>query len=585
MLDTKNVRPSAGAHRTSIRNIFFLAGLIISLSGCGGSSGGGNSAGCSGSACSPNTGGNGSSSISPPALLPEGNVNIPPSYTIARQCAAPRSSSLINPSTGMAYEDFPGSLETEKKWIRSFVYESYLWYQEMPAVDPAPYVIGATVPYASTTTNVLHPETLNTNYDVVDAYFNALRTSATTASGHPKDKFHFTYKTSDWVALSTSGTTTGYGMQIALLSSAPPRNAIVALVDPNTSASLNNIKRGTQIIAVNGVDVQNGSDTATINEGLFSPVAGKSYSFTVQDADSTLSRNVTLTASAVTLQPVQNVHTLPQPYSDVGYILFNDHIATAEGQLVAAVNQLKTANGGAGIKDLILDIRYNGGGTLNIASELAYMIGGGPNSNGKTFEQEIFNDKNPFGISPTNAITPFISKGMGYSFPKGQALPQLNLPRVFVLTGGNTCSASESIMNGLQGIGVQVIQIGNTTCGKPYGFFPFENCSTTYFTINLKGVNQLGFGDYADGFTPVPGIVSSGGISNKLPGCQVDDDFSSELGEVYEGRVNAALQYRAQGFCSAPSVSSKRLLAPGQAPHDALLIRSPVRENRIYSKP
>jgi hypothetical protein len=73
---------------------------------------------------------------------------------------------------------------------------------------------------------------------------------------------------------------------------------------------------------------------------------------------------------------------------------------------------------------------------------------------------------------------------------------------VFVLTSADTCSASESIVNGLRGAGVTVHLVGSTTCGKPYGFYPQDNCGTTYFAIQFQGVNFLGFGDYADGFTP-----------------------------------------------------------------------------------
>ena len=79
-----------------------------------------------------------------------------------------------------------------------------------------------------------------------------------------------------------------------------------------------------------------------------------------------------MTSVDVTSTPVQNVDTVTTASGKVGYMLFNDHIATAEQELIDAVNQLKTA----GISDLVLDIRYNGGGFLDIASELAYMIAG-----------------------------------------------------------------------------------------------------------------------------------------------------------------------------------------------------------------
>src|SRR6185436_17837256 len=99
----------------------------------------------------------------------------------------------------------------------------------------------------------------------------------------------------------------------------------------------------------------------------------------------------------VTTTPVQNVRTIATPSGAVGYLLFNDHIATAESGLIDAVKTLKTAN----VSDLVLDIRYNGGGFLNIASELAFMIAGPTMTSGQTFELTQFNSKNP----TTNPIT------------------------------------------------------------------------------------------------------------------------------------------------------------------------------------
>ena len=128
------------------------------------------------------------------------------------------------------------------------------------------------------------------------------------------------------------------------------------------------------------------------------------------------------------------------------------------------------------------------------------MIAGTVPTAGQTFEHLRFNDKHT-AINPVTggALTPMPFFDDSSS---GQPLPTLNLPRVYVLTGGTTCSASESIINGLRGVNVEVIQIGSTTCGKPYGFYPRDNCSTTYFTIQTTGVNALGFGEYGDGFSP-----------------------------------------------------------------------------------
>ncbi len=130
------------------------------------------------------------------------------------------------------------------------------------------------------------------------------------------------------------------------------------------------------------------------------------------------------------------------------------------------------------------------------------MIAGPNLTAGQTFELDQFNSKNPT-VNPVtqSAIAPlgFHTTTQGFSSTAGQALPFLALPRVFVLTTGSTCSASESIINSLQGVNVQVVQIGSTTCGKPYGFYPTDNCAVTYFSIQFQSVNAMGFGNYPDG--------------------------------------------------------------------------------------
>ena len=132
---------------------------------------------------------------------------------------------------------------------------------------------------------------------------------------------------------------------------------------------------------------------------------------------------------------------------------------------------------------------------------------------------------------------------------------------MFVLSGPGTCSASEAVINGLRGIDVEVVLVGATTCGKPYGFYPQDNCGTTYNTVQFRGVNAKGFGDYADGFTPAN---APGAASTKIPGCAVEDDFAHQFGDPAEARLAAALGYREEGSCpavtaaSAPPVLAKR---------------------------
>ncbi len=481
-----------------------------------------------------------------------------PSTTFANLCASPRTG--IDPTTGKAFPDKSGSTLTENNFLRSWTNELYLWYREVPDLDPSLYATAA--------------------------YFNLLKTSATTPSGAAKDKFHFTYPTDQWVALSQSGVQAGYGAQWIILASTPPRAVVVAFTEPNSPATTPpaNLARGAQVLTVDGVDLVNASDStsvATLNAGLFPSAAGSTHTFSVLDLGASTPRTITMVSANVTETPVQNVGTISAPTGTVGYMLFNDHIATAEQLLVSAFQQLAAAR----VDDLVLDIRYNGGGYLDIASEVAYMVAGPAATSGRTFEKTVFNDKYPSTDPVTGqAITPvpFHSTSQGFSGPSGQALPALNLSRVTVLTSASTCSASESIVNSLRGVGVQVIQIGATTCGKPYGFYPQDNCGTTYFSIEFKGVNDQGFGDYPDGFSPTN---ASGTVGVTLPGCQVGDDFTHALGDPNEGRLAAALGYLVNQSCAAESAAPP---TPGVAralsATEGFLPRSPWRENRIYRR-
>jgi len=450
---------------------------------------------------------------------------------------------------------------SENNFLRSWTNELYLWYSEVPDIDPAGY------------------SSAN--------YFALLKTSALTPSGMPKDRFHFTYPTAVWEQLSQSGVQLGYGAEWALIAATPPRKVVVAFTQTGSAAAAANIARGAQVLTVDGVDVASG-DSVALNTGLFPTNAGDSHSFAILDPGAATSRTVTLQAQNVTSTPVQNVKALSTASGSVGYMLFNDHVATAESQLVDAIKQLAAA----GVSDLVLDLRYNGGGYLEIASELAYMIAGPAKTTGRAFDRIQFNDKypttNPVTLQALTA-TPFHSIAQGFSVASGQALPTLNLASVYVLTSADTCSASEAIINGLRGIGVQVIQIGATTCGKPYGFYSQDNCGTTYFTIEFKGVNDMGFGDYTDGFSP-QNTAGTTGVS--VPGCAVADDFAHALGDPLEGRFAAALAYRSAGTCPAPtglapaalSRSTLRSLTNSVdlSSVDDALMKPPVRENRWY---
>ncbi len=481
-----------------------------------------------------------------------------PSSTFANLCARPRTGT--NPATNAPFLDRAGTRVDENNFLRSWTNETYLWYREVPDLNPRSY------------------QTLE--------YFDLLRTTAVTPSGTDKDQFHFTYDSFLWYQLSQAGVMFGYGAQWIVLEQYPPRSIVVAFTEPNSPAAQAGVERGDEVLAIDGADAIYGNTqaiVAALNEGL-APSIQQPHTFRMRKL-SGQEVTITMTPDEIETTPVQNVTVLNQGTDPVGYLVFNDHIATAEAQLVDAFETLRAAS----VNDLVLDLRYNGGGYLDMAAQVAYMIAGPALTSGQIFERSEFNDKhtttNPVTGQPLTP-TPFHTTTLGFGeLEPNRSLPTLNLNRVYVLTSESTCSASEAIINGLRGVGVEVYQIGTRTCGKPYGFYPRDNCGTTYFTIQFQGKNAKDYGDYADGFAPSndPFPVDAGA---RLPGCQVGDDFKHALGDPTEARLAAALGFRSSGNLQCPAPSS---VAPGAqlktgeqaAPVDGTLIRSPLRENRI----
>lgn len=411
----------------------------------------------------------------------------------------------------------------EKSFLRSFVDETYLWYNEVPAVNP-------------------------NAFSTPQAYFDVLKTFALTPSGRAKDQFHWSQTTASWNA-SANGIAEEYGIQWASQRSSPPRNWVVADVMPNSPAATAGVRRGDvlqSVDALNFVTENSSAGIDALNEGLFpTAIAEHTLGFSRNSAPLSFA----LTPATVTTLTVQNVKVISTPQGNVGYFTFDTHIAKSEAELIAAINTLKTAN----VNHLVLDLRYNGGGLLSIASKLAYMIAGPTQTQGKVFERLAFNAK----LSTNNYDFVFASTNSS-----GQPLPTLNLSAVTIIATHGTASASESIINSLRGIDVKVNLIGDTTRGKPYGFVPEDNCGYTYFAIQFKGVNQKGFGDYADGFAPT---------------CLAADDFSHLRGDPLEASLATALSYIDTGSCPASALAGVQLRAADRYE----LVRPASQEMRI----
>jgi carboxyl-terminal processing protease len=437
-----------------------------------------------------------------------------PSSNYANRC--------INPRSNNDYQDLVGTYVDENNWLRSWSHETYLWYSELPDIDP-----------------ILIEDP--------NAYFDLMKTNATTSNGMPKDRFHYAVNTEEYNQYTETGVFAGYGFDFIFLETTPPRKAIIIFSEPNSPASDKNIKRGAEIISVDGQALDYG-DADIINTGLFPEKLGENHSFEIKDLNTSTTRTVVLQSSEILTVPVHTQKIIERADKKIGYLILNSFfVADAEKQLIDAMDYFKNNQ----IDELILDLRYNGGGYISMSEDLGTMIAGNT-AIGSVFTEITLNDK----LSNENTVFRFSSASSSdLSVPYGTDLPKLDLPRVYIIATENTASASEYLINGLRGIDIEVILIGSTTTGKPYGWVPEDNCGTTYSTIQFKGENAKGYGDFADGF--VPSFDDNG--TDRVRGCLVSDDLTKLLGDESEHMLATALFFVDNNECpvSAHNVNTK----------------------------
>ena len=183
------------------------------------------------------------------------------------------------------------------------------------------------------------------------------------------------------------------------------------------------------------------------------------------------------------------------------------------------------------VNDLVLDLRYNGGGLVSTGGLLASYIAGQRGQN-RTYASLLYNDKRGTTNNDRYSFDPLFSS--------------LDLPRVFVLVGRRTCSAAEQVINGLRGVDVQVVAVGDTTCGKPVGFLPASSCGQTYSVVNFEAVNQRNEGRYFYGFDAT---------------CAVAENFQQPQGQAGDPLLNAAVALSDGATCSAAAEGRRQALA------------------------
>ena len=351
-------------------------------------------------------------------------------------------------------------LKPEKSYLYSLMKDVYYWYKEMPTnIDPAP---------------------ISSIYD----YFDTLLV--------PKDRWSWMMSGEEYTD-SEKGIYLTYGASYSQpIDYYNDYSVRVRYVFDNSPMSENGVKRGFELTHLNGTPVmdliRNGTFNSKMNNSsnsfTFKRYDGSSYTF------STSAREVN-TKSVLKSMIITSADFpgLPYPVAYFNYYAFK---AGMTSEIDNAMATFKAAN----VKELILDLRYNGGGDAAATQLLSNYIAPA-SANGKIVARRKHNDKLSAYDSDVNTMT--VVQRVSNS---------LDLNRLIILTSGGTASASEIIVNGFKPL-MNVLQVGRTTYGKPNGmyvwFYP-ENEELypdyVFLPIAFYSVNSLGEGDYENGIVP-----------------------------------------------------------------------------------
>lgn len=390
------------------------------------------------------------------------------------------------------------SIPDQRESLRAFMSEQYYWYAHL--AEPA----------QGTST--------------MEDYFQSMLY-------RPTDRYSYAQPTAAYTQIFKEGRRTGYGYTVAWDDDAHTALRI-RMVEPLSPFARAGIVRGDTVLSMDGVGpegIVGGQLPVVTTEGVprsvtYRNAAGETRTVTVVSEDFAL--------TPLAARRVLDVSRDGTPVK-VGYLAYHQFVSYTLNDLGAAFAEFASA----GVSELVLDLRYNGGGSVTVSRDLASMIGGQRTAD-KLFAYLRFNDKQ----IARNIRVGFNSAGS----PPGLPLPE-GLARVVVITSPGTASASELVINGLKPF-IDVVVVGETTYGKPFGFIPRDHCGTVYNAVQFVTLNSVGSGDYTNGFAP---------------DCAVPDDLDRPLGDPSERRLRAALDYVATGKCSvAEAPMSARVAGP-----------------------
>jgi carboxyl-terminal processing protease len=378
-----------------------------------------------------------------------------------------------------------GTVDPSVKFTADTFNDLYLWYKDMPAVDLS---------------------TFKTPAQYITSVKNA------------KDRWSFTMTYTDMVNLLQNGVTSGWGVGLGF----DAQNSLrILYAYDNSAMGKAGIKRGWQIKAINSKLVS-AMSTSEVN----STIANGTNYFTFIKNDAT-ETTLQISKGAIVINSVLFSTIYEIAGKKIGYLVFNEFLGSSIRELNASFNNFSAA----GISDMVLDLRYNGGGTLDCADSLVAMLAGKEHKD-MTYNTLVYNDKH------TN---------LGFSSTIKLKSNSITLNKIVVITSKSTASASELVIAGLIPY-LNLKLIGVATHGKPVGMniAGDTKLNIAVAPISFRNLNSQGYTDYFEGI-PVNFVAQ--------------DNAAQGWGDQSDGCLASAISYISTGAIGYIPTTKSAILA------------------------
>jgi carboxyl-terminal processing protease len=444
----------------------------------------------------------------------------------------------------------PTRAELTKDSIFLYAKETYYWNDQFPSYE------------------VFKPRTYASNQAVLDAIIKLPGT------GKPVDKYSFL--DDGTVSDELSGVSGDFGFSV-FYNGSGSSDLRIKYVSPNSPAAARGLKRGYRITKLNGRTDLSASSDATVSfvsNAVFG--SASSVSLTVEKPDGA-SVDVVVNRASYATTPIFHTAIYTAGSKKVGYIVFNSFTTNSRDALTAKIAEFTAA----GVSELVVDLRYNGGGSV-ATSDLFTNLIAPASANGslmyttvwtKTMQNIKTREQQRASILAKQPLTdadgklqPFTggANGMYATYADIDYSPEANrevfakvgaatFSRVYFLVLSGTASASELLINNLKPV-MDVKIIGRTTYGKPVGFFAIGIDKLDLYIPQFETKNSLNAGGYYSGMTPDFTIA---------------DDVTKDFGDRTEAMLATALNYAEKGTfaLSRPNntISSVRAMSVSEA--------------------